>query len=434
VLSAGAAAQETRIAAIVNDDVVSADDLANRIILVMRSSNMKDAPENRKRISAQVLRALIDERLEMQEAKRLNVVATKQEIDEAMRRIEQQNNMPKGGLDEFLTKAGIARASLVDQISAGIAWAKLVRNRLSQDVTISDDQVTEALAQLKARSDEPQNRVSEIFLAIDNPTQEAEIKQLADRLVEQVQSGVKFDALARQFSQSPTAAVGGDLGWVSRSQLLPALADAVKKMNPNEMSYPVRAGGGYYLLYLRERRTVGAPDPDDTVLSVVQVILPLWRELPAAGAAARKAAARRGAAEGAQSAEVMRAALSPEEQRRVMARAQQISETVKSCGELAKIGREEAPQTSREIPEIRVGDVPADRRQLMLKLAVGEASKPLPGQGGIGIVMVCSKKDPTGGLPTRDEMADMMAREKLDTLARRYLRDLRRNSYVDIRG
>ena len=400
----GALAQETRIAAIVNDDVVSLNDLSARITLVMRSAGMADTPQSRDRISSQVLRSLIDERLQMQEAKRLNVTVSKEEIDQALARIEQQNNMPKGSLDEFLAKQGISRATLIDQVTASLEWSKLVRNRLSQEVTISDEEVDDALARLKENANVPQNRISEIFLAIDNPTQEPQVKQLADRLIEQIRSGVRFDAVARQFSQSPTAAVGGDLGWVTTSQLLPELSEAVKKMNPGEMSYPLHAGGGYYILYLVDRRTLGAPNPNDTLLSMVEVVLPVQNNAP------------------------------QDEQQRALQRAQQIASQAKSCGELAKIGRDEAPQTSRQIAEVKAGELPPAVRQAVLSLGIAEASKPLPFPGGVGVVMVCEKKNPPGGLPSRDEIADSLARERLDALARRYLRDLRRGAYVDIRG
>ena len=73
LLAASAVAQETRIAAVVNDDIVSLNDLSNRMLLVMRSSGMEDTKQNRDRVSSQVLRSLIDERLQMQEAKRLIV-------------------------------------------------------------------------------------------------------------------------------------------------------------------------------------------------------------------------------------------------------------------------------------------------------------------------------------------------------------------------
>jgi peptidyl-prolyl cis-trans isomerase SurA len=405
LLCAGSAsAQETRIAAIVNDDVVSINDLNARIKLVMFSTGIPDTPQNRQRIASRVLHSLIDERLELQEAKRLNMNVSKDEISQALTRIEQQNNLPKGGLDAYLAKQGVSRESLVDQVRASLAWNKVVRNRLSQDITISDEEVNDALARLKENANVPQNRISEIFLAVDNPTQEPEVKQLADKLIEQIRSGVRFDAVARQFSQSPTAAVGGDLGWVTTAQLLPELATAVKKMNPGEMSYPLRAGGGYYILYLVDRRTLGAPNPADTLLSLVEVVLPLQREA------------------------------SPADQQRVMHHAQQISSEAKSCGELAKIGRDEAPQTSREIPSIKAGELPPNLQRPVLALAVAQASKPQPVAGGIGVIMVCQKKPPPGGLPSREEIADSLARERLDALARRYLSDLRRGAYVDIRG
>jgi peptidyl-prolyl cis-trans isomerase SurA len=266
---------------------------------------------------------------------------------------------------------------------------------------------------------------------IDNPKQEPEIKQLADRLIEQISSGVKFDALARQFSQSPTAAVGGDLGWVTPNELLPEVADAIQKMNPGEMSYPIRAGGGYYLLLLRQRRTLGAPDPDEAVLSLVQVVLPLQRGTGTPAADER--GGQRNRRTTAVSTRDAGANAPSEEQQHVLQRAQQISASVKGCENLAKIGKAEAPESSREV-ETRVGDLSPQLRQVLLKLAIGEASKPLPMPGGAGIFMVCAKKDAPGGLPSRDEMTEMLSREKLDALARRYLRDLRRSAYVDIRG
>ena len=404
LLAGGAVAQETRIAAIVNDEVVSLNDLTNRMQLVMRSSGIEDTPQNRSRIQPQILRSLIDEKLQMQEAKRLNITVAPEELDQAFARIEQQNNMTKGALDNFLKESGVPRSTLTDQLSASIAWGKLVRNRLMQDVTISDEEVTEALNQFKQEAEVPQDRMSEIFLAVDTPGQDEDAKRLADRLIDQIRGGANFAAVAQQFSQSPSAAVGGDIGWVSSSQLAPEIGGAIDKMKPGEMSYPIRTPGGYYILYLRERRKLGQPNPEDTVLSLVEV---------AFGLAATATA---------------------EEQQRVTAEAQQVSDGAKSCGELAKLGRDKAPQATREIPSIKAADLPAQVREIALTLGIAEASKPMAIPGGVGVIMVCERKDPPGGLPTREEITEQLGRTRLDALARRYLRDLRRGAYVDIRG
>src|ERR1700739_5134932 len=98
---------ETRIAAVVNDEVISVADLRSRVRMVMLSSNFPDSPETRQRIAGQVLRTIVDEKLQMQEAKRQNVTATDDEINKAISQIEKQNNMQAGQLDEVLKAHGI---------------------------------------------------------------------------------------------------------------------------------------------------------------------------------------------------------------------------------------------------------------------------------------------------------------------------------------
>lgn len=398
-----ASAQESRITAVVNSDIITLGDLNARLKLVMSSSNMPDTPENRQRLSAQVLRTLIDEKIELQEAKRLGASATKDEVDASLASIEQRNGMPKGSLDAYLEQHGIARSTLVDQISANIAFGKVVRNRIAQDVTVSEDEVNEAMKRLQADVGKPQSRVAEIFLAVDNPSQEDDVKKLADRLIDQIRGGANFSAVAQQFSQSPSAAVGGDIGWIFPSELSPRLAEALTKMNPGEMSYPVRTPAGFYVLYLMDRRTVGTADPSQITLTIDEVVFALPADAPAG------------------------------ERQRVEGQAEQIAAAAKNCDEMTKIGQERAPQLSRRVPDLRASELPPALRQQILALKVSEASKPIAFPGGIGVVMVCERHDPVA-MPSRDDVSENIARERYDTLARRYLRDLRRGAYVDIRG
>jgi len=258
------------------------------------------------------------------------------------------------------------------------------------------------MKRIEANIGKPQSRVAEIFLAVDNPSQADDVKRLADRIVQQIQGGANFQAMAQQFSQSPSAAVGGDIGWVTPGQLSSILADAIDKMAPGQMSYPIRTPAGFYLLEVLDRRTLGAGEPDKIVLSLDEVVFPLA------------------------------ATASADERQKVEAQAAQVTAQAKSCGEMAKIGAERAPQLSRQLPQVKASDLPEDVRAKILALKIAEASKPLPIQGGIGVVMVCQRQDPPG-LPSRDEVEDSIGRERLDTLARRYMSDLRRGAYVDIR-
>src|SRR2546430_8417315 len=115
---------ETRIPPVVNDEVISVADVRSRLRMVMLSSNLADSPETRQRVAGQVLRTIVDEKLQLQEAKRQNITATDEEIKRAFAQIEKQNNMQPGQLEQILKVQGIDRGALIDQLTASIVWAK----------------------------------------------------------------------------------------------------------------------------------------------------------------------------------------------------------------------------------------------------------------------------------------------------------------------
>jgi peptidyl-prolyl cis-trans isomerase SurA len=395
---------ETRIAAVVNDEVISVADIRSRLRMVMLSSNLTDSPETRQRIANQVLRTIVDEKLQMQEAKRQNITATEEEINKAVAQIEKQNNMQPGQLDQALKQRGIERSALVDQLTASIVWAKLVRRLLSQTNVVSDEEIDYALKRAQETVNEPQSRVAEIFLAVDNPQQEEEVRRLAERLSDQMRQGARFSAIAQQFSQSATAAVGGDIGWVRPEQLSSELGKIVAQMRPGELSPPIRTGAGYYLLLVLDRRSGRSAGPEDTLLHLVQIVFPLPPQAP----------------------EAMR--------RAAITEAQNAKLTARNCEELLKIGKEKGSAQLSSEGRLRVDQIAPGMRNIVLGLEAGRSSQPIVQKNGVGVIMVCEKVAPSAPtVPTREEIAETLMRQRLDTLARRYMRDLRRTAFVDVR-
>ena len=252
-------APEMRIAAVVNNEVVSVFDLVSRMQMVMLSSNIPDTPELRERMGRQVLRSLIDERLQLQEAKRQNVTVSDSDVEQALQKIARQNNMSNEQLTELLKARGIGRSALVDQVKATLLWAKLVRRQATQLVNVSDEEIDEALKRAQENAKEPQTRIAEIFLTVDNPAQDEEVRRFADRLAQEMRHGARFSAVARQFSQAASAPVGGDMGWLRSDQLPAELGKAVAQLGPGDLSAPIPYGGGYYLLLVLDRRSAERP-------------------------------------------------------------------------------------------------------------------------------------------------------------------------------
>ncbi|MBY0510330.1 MAG: peptidylprolyl isomerase, partial [Rhodospirillaceae bacterium] len=272
------------IAAVVNEDIITLYDVQARLGLVMATSGLENSPDIQRRLVPQVVDALIEERLKMQEARRLKIKVSETEVRQAIDNIESRNNMQPGAFRNLLDSRGIDPAALYNQIEADVSWVQVVRQTLQQNVTVGPDEINAVLNRAKANQGKPEYLVSEISLPIPTPAQEPAVRDMAVKLVQQARSGAPFQALAQQFSQSPTAALGGDLGWVVPGEMEAEMDDVVARMQPKDVSDPIRTSTGYHIITLRERRASGAPDPGLAVVTLQQIFLPTegGRALPAA--------------------------------------------------------------------------------------------------------------------------------------------------------
>ena len=254
-MSASSAHSQDHIAAVVNDNVISTTDIEARMKLAFLSSGLPDTPEVRGKILPQVLRGLIDEQLQLQEAKRLDITVPKEEIEKALQTIARDNHIP-GDMRSFLAERGGSPEALEDQIRAGLSWNKVIQRELRSRVEVGDDEIEAMITRIKANAGKQEFLVSEIFLSVDNAKDEEQTKQAAENLVKQIKGGANFGAVARQFSQSTGAASGGDIGWIQEGQLPAELNNALMQMPSGTVAGPVRSANGYHILALREKRTV----------------------------------------------------------------------------------------------------------------------------------------------------------------------------------
>jgi peptidyl-prolyl cis-trans isomerase SurA len=215
---------------------------------------VEDTQDIRRRLTPQVLNSLIDERLQMQEARRLDIEVSDVQVAGALEQIAEQNNMTEGQFLTMLRNRGVIPTTLIDQIRAQIAWISIIQRRVRPNVEIATEEVEEVVTRLSARRGSIERRVSEIFIPVESTAKEAEAQANAGRLFDELRRGANFTGLARQFSQSGTATLGGDLGWVRDGELDEELNTALAQMGPGEISVPVRTLSGFHILFLRDMR------------------------------------------------------------------------------------------------------------------------------------------------------------------------------------
>jgi peptidyl-prolyl cis-trans isomerase SurA len=395
----GDVAMVNRIAAIVNDNVITTMDLEARTRLAMLSSGLPESPEVIHRLLPQVLRGLIDEQLELQEAKHDDVTVSPQEIDNAVKKIETDNNIP-GGMKNYLESHGIPFDTLRDQLRGVLSWNKVIQRELRPRVEVGDDEVDAAIERIHANAGKEEYHVDEIFLAVDSPKDEDQVRQFGDNLVQQLKQGGNFGNIARQFSQGTGATEGGDIGWVQEGQWPAELNRALVAMQVGDIEGPIRSANGFHILKLVDKRTIAAASGGGSMtLALQQAFKPYDGGGPGA----------------------------------LQQEAERIRTAINGCANLEGQMTSQFPGWHvQDMGTVELGKIPGWIADKVREVPAGKASDPVATPKGALVFFVCEKHVPEGGID-RGAIISQIGTEKLELQARRLLRDLRQDAYLDIR-
>lgn len=398
----GAMAQQNllRIAAVVNDDIISVIDLDQRLRLTALSSGIRLDAATRERLLPQVLRTLIDERLQLQHATSNSIRVNDRQIDRRIEDLAQQNKIPPEQLPRFMADRGIDINTLRLQVEAQIAWSSYVERRLVRQTNITQEDVDEEIARRDTQANQPHKRTYEIFLSADNPDRLPEVVQNAERLLGQIRGGADFAAIARNFSQSSSARNGGDLGWVAAGQLPLELDQALAQLDTGMVSPPIRTLTGVHLLYvarIREGQQTGSAGTIDL----------------------------------AQMSVLISKANSPDRFEATRQELSTLSGSIGSCETLEAAAKARTDANIAKADGIAISDLPENVRAAVSGLADGQTTAPIETAVGLLVITRCGGQADTG--PDRDLIFRQLVGAALERLAQRTLRDLRRDAFIDVR-
>lgn len=232
-----------KIFALVNGEVISSSDMQSRINAFILTTGIPYNAQTKKMITDRVLQGAIDEKLKLQEAKKNKIRVTSHEINKAITNFEKSVGMKPGELQKVLAEANVSIKVWATQIEADIAWKKLISSKAYSKVSVSESDINRAIDDVKRDMSEHKKMVSEIVIA------QKDAKEI-NNLVQTLRNDPRFELYAAQFSQSPSAANGGKLGWVTKGKLPAVLEQALDKMKEGDVSSPIAYGNDYYILKL----------------------------------------------------------------------------------------------------------------------------------------------------------------------------------------
>jgi peptidyl-prolyl cis-trans isomerase SurA len=396
------------VAALINDDIISTYDLQQRMRLMILTSGVRPTPDALQQIEQEALSSLTDEHLEMQELLKVqkrqkdnksSLIATDKEVDDEITNLARQNNLTYAQLKSSFAAANVDLESLREQVRVQVSWQRLVGGMYGSRIRIADDQVAAELRSLNAAATQPQYLVSEIFIDSTRAGGQSQAEAGAEQLIAQLQKGAPFPNVARQFSAAPTAANGGDAGWVSAAQEPPEVAAVLDSLRPGQLSAPIRSADGVYIIYLRDKQAAA----NQTLVTLKQLAIRLPKDAPEDQVEAAKT-----------TLEGLRA-------------------QAKGCASLDALAAKAKGVVAADLGEAEISDLAGPFKAAAQTLEPDQLSEPIRTDMGLHLVAVCGKRSAGANIPTRAELQNRMYAEQLAAMSKRYLRDLRNSAAIETR-
>lgn len=371
----------------VNDRVITAYERDQRARM-LELFGVQGDPRN------EAVTRLIEERLQVQEARRLGLTLTEEEIEAGEVEFAARAELGREEFLQALSQAGVARESLRDFVAAGLLWRKVVRQRFgppATSVTPRDVERAMALAEPEAGT---RLLLSEIVLPADSADSRT-TSMLRAAEIRELETPTEFAAAAGQFSISDSRTRGGELEWLAADSLPPPVRSAVLGLEEGEISAPVTQDDRILLFYLRERRDLGPTTPASETLDYAVLLI-----------------------EGGRGPEALDLA-------------ERIAEAVSRCDDLYGIARNADPQ-ALERHSRQVGQVPADIATELADMDPGEISTALTRGDKLVFLMLCQRLANPDNEILMSRVGEAILNQRATGRARVLLADLRANAVVEL--
>jgi peptidyl-prolyl cis-trans isomerase SurA len=391
-----------RPSATVNGEIITATDIEHRMALIRIANNdVALPPEELQRLRQQVFSNLIDEKLQIQEAKAADITIDENVVNDQFARLALRFKQTPEQFSTYLASKGSSAAAVKQQIRGEFAWDRLLSRNIQSTTNVSTEEVESVVQRMNDAKGQDEFHLGEIYLSAP-PENVAAVVENARKIIQALQSGGSFAAYARQFSEASTAVVGGDLGWVKAGQLPTSMAEAAATMQPGQLVGPIEVPGGVSIMLMVDRRQVLTADPRDAILSLKQISL----DFPAGTTQARAS--------------------------EIAGQFAEATRNIAGCGAADAVAAQlGANVVSRDNIEMRV--LPAPLQNTLVNLQIGQTTQPFGAANeGISVLVLCGRDMPqTATAPNIEQIEQRLLEEKVNKRAQRYLRDLRRDAVIE---
>ncbi|HET6263941.1 MAG TPA: peptidylprolyl isomerase [Usitatibacter sp.] len=248
-----------RIVAVVNDEVITNNDLNERVQLVVRQIQRQGGqlpPVDV--LQRQMLDRMVNDLVQVQVAKENGLKVDDLTLDRTIERISQENNLSAADFRKALERDGIRYSRFREDIRSEILLARLREREVENAVVVTDAEVeTELAREAKQASGDSEFRLAHVLVLVPAQASNEQIEQRRRKALaalSELRRGTNFAQVAATYSDAPDATQGGNLGWRASARLPALFLESLDKLQPGEVSDILRSPNGFHIVKLLERR------------------------------------------------------------------------------------------------------------------------------------------------------------------------------------
>jgi peptidyl-prolyl cis-trans isomerase SurA len=398
-----------RIVAVVNDEVITHNDLAERVSLVMRQLQRQGGqlpPADT--LTRQILERMVNDLVQVQLAKETGIKVDDQTLDRTIERIAQENNLSVTAFRGALERDGIRFPRFREDIRSEILLARLREREIDNSIVVTDAEVeTELAREAREASGDSEYNLAHVLVVVAPQSTSQQIEQRRRRALaalSEVRRGTNFAQVAATYSDAPDALQGGNLGWRVSGRVPQVFLGPISRLQPGEVSDIIRSANGFHIVKLLDKR--GRAAAGGVQQTHVRHILLRARE-----------------------------GLSEAEARQ---RLRGIRERIAAGGDFAELAKQHSEDASAskggDLGWIAAGDTVPEFERAMNALKDGEVSQPVQTPFGWHLVQVVQRRSEELSADRKKIAARQAIRaRKADEAYQDWLRQMRDRAFVENR-
>ncbi|HYR33962.1 MAG TPA: peptidylprolyl isomerase [Burkholderiales bacterium] len=399
-----------RIVAVVNKEVITYSELYEAVGMAERQLRRQGTPApERPVLERQMLERLILDKAQLQLARETGIRVDELQLDRAVERIAQSNNMTLAEFRRALESDGVPFDAWRNDVRQQMLMQRLREREVENRVQVSETEVDVFLEQQKSRPEGAEYNLAHILVRVPegaSPERIRQARERAEQALAEVKGGAPFARVAASFSDAPDALQGGAIGWRSHDRLPELFSEVLAKMNPGEVSEPLRSPAGFHLLQLADRRGAGAQAAAVRQTRMRHILI-----------------------------RTSEAVSESEARRKLLDLRDRIVSGGADFAELARVHSDDGTAArGGELDWVYAGDTVPEFERAYEELKVGEVSQPVRTPFGYHLIQVLERRSSDVSPERRRLQVRQALRErKADEAYQEWLRQLRDQTYVELR-